>query len=48
MVNSSIYWAIPFGKEEIDVMIKQTNDVLSWYDDMKRCIQSWYIKEYLQ
>ena len=45
---SSIYWAIPFGKEEIDVMIKQTDDVLSWYNDMKRCVPSWYIKEYLQ
>lgn len=29
-------------------MINQTDDVLSWYDDMKRCVPSWYIKEYLQ
>ena len=39
---SSIPWAIPFGQEEIDVMIKQASDVLSWYDNMQTCIPSWY------
>lgn len=39
---SSIPWAIPFGQEEIDVMLKQASDVLSWYDNMQTCIPSWY------
>lgn len=39
---SSIPWAIPFGQEEIDVMLKQASDVLSWYNNMQTCIPSWY------
>ena len=39
---SSIPWAIPFGQEEIDVMLKQASDVLSWYDNMQTCIPNWY------
>ena len=42
---SSIYWAIPFGQVEIDVMIKQSQDILQWYDNMKNPIPSWYLKE---
>lgn len=40
---SSIYWAIPFGQADIDVMMVQSQDVLSWYDHMKNPIPSWYI-----
>ena len=39
---SSIPWAIPFGQEVIDVMLKQASDVLSWYNNMQTCIPSWY------
>ena len=39
---SSIPWAIPFGEEEVQVMQNQARDVLSWYDDMRRVIPSWY------
>lgn len=39
---SSVYWAIPFGKDEIDTMIKQSQDVLSWYDNMENPIPTWY------
>ena len=42
---SSIPWAIPFGKEEIEVMINQSKDVLRWYDDMNTYIPSWYKKK---
>jgi len=42
---SSIYWAIPFGQGEIDVMMKQSQDVLQWYDNMKNPIPTWYLKE---
>lgn len=41
---SSIPWAIPFGKEEIEVMINQSKEVLRWYDDMNTYIPSWYKK----
>ncbi|MBQ7373554.1 MAG: phosphotransferase [Clostridia bacterium] len=39
---SSIPWAIPFGQKEINVMINQAKEVLSWYDDMKNPIPTWY------
>ena len=38
---SSIPWAIPFGQEEIEVMINQSKDVLRWYDNMNTYIPSW-------
>lgn len=43
---SSIYWAIPFGKAEIDTMIKQSQDVLSWFDNMRSPVPSWYLKDF--
>lgn len=39
---SSVYWAIPFGQREIDVMLKQAADVLEWYDGMKNIVPTWY------
>ena len=39
---SSLPWAIPFGQEEIDVMLKQGSDVLRWYDGMRDPIPVWY------
>ena len=39
---SSIYWAIPFGQSDIDTMLKQSQDVLSWYDNMQNPIPTWY------
>lgn len=39
---SSLPWAVQFGEEEIKTMINQANDVLSWYDDMRNSIPSWY------
>ena len=43
---SSVYWAIPFGQKEIDTMLNQANDVLSWYDNMQSPIPTWYFKGY--
>ena len=42
---SSIYWAIPFGEDEIMVMINQAKAILSWYDNMNNVIPSWYNTE---
>ena len=39
---SSIYWAIPFGQSEVDTMMRQSQDVLSWYDNMQNPIPAWY------
>ena len=39
---SSIPWAIPFGEGEIQTMMNQARDVLSWYDNMKNPVPMWY------
>lgn len=41
---SSLPWAIPFGQGEIDVMLNQAKDVLSWYQNMTNPVPSWYGK----
>jgi len=41
---SSVPWAIPFGQEEIEVMLNQVKDVLGWYENMSRIIPNWYQK----
>lgn len=41
---SSIPWAIPFGQGEIATMKKLADEVLSWYDDMKNPVPTWYGK----
>ncbi len=41
---SSLYWAIPFGESEIETMRNQAKDVLTWYDEMKNPIPTWYSK----
>lgn len=41
---SSIYWAMDFGQSQIDVMIKQSQDVLSWYEDFHTTLPGWYVK----
>lgn len=43
---SSIYWAIPFGQDEIDTMMKQAKDVLDWYDNMQNPVPKWYIDNF--
>ena len=43
---SSVYWAIPFGQDEVDTMLNQAKEVLSWYDNMRNPIPTWYFKGY--
>ena len=45
---SSVYWAIPFGEGEVQTMLGQAQDVLRWYDDMKKTIPVWYRKDHLR
>jgi len=39
---SSLYWAIPFGDDEIQTMRNQAAEVLVWYDGMKNVVPTWY------
>ena len=39
---SSLPWAIPFGQREIDTMCRQAEEMLTWYDDMKQTVPTWY------
>lgn len=43
-ILSSLPWAIPFGQEQIDIMIEQAAEVLGWYEDMKNPVPGWYVK----
>lgn len=43
---SSIYWAIPFGQSELDTMIKQSQDVLKWFNNMQSPVPTWYVKDF--
>ena len=40
---AAIPWAIPFGQPEIDTMIKQSQDVLRWFDNMENPVPTWYM-----
>ncbi|WP_404303814.1 aminoglycoside phosphotransferase family protein [Paenibacillus sp. DP01] len=40
---SSIPWAIPFGKEEVDDMVKRAEEVLEAYDYFQNYIPKWYL-----
>ena len=42
---SSIYWALDFGQSDLDIMIKQSGDVLSWYDNMQTVVPIWYVNQ---
>lgn len=39
---SSISWAMPYGQQEIDVMLKLAKEILTWYDHMHNPIPTWY------
>jgi aminoglycoside phosphotransferase (APT) family kinase protein len=44
---SSISWAIPFGEEEINTMLKQAENIMKWYDNFKTYMPNWYIPSYI-
>jgi aminoglycoside phosphotransferase (APT) family kinase protein len=43
---SSIYWAVPFGQSDLDTMMKQSQDVLAWFANMRNPISTWYLKDW--
>lgn len=40
---SSIYWAMDFGQSDLDTMMKQSQDVLIWYNNFQTVVPSWYV-----
>jgi 8-oxo-dGTP pyrophosphatase MutT (NUDIX family) len=43
---SSIYWAVPFGPSDLDTMMKQAQDVMTWFDNMQNPVPTWYLAKY--
>jgi len=43
---SSIFWAIPFGQNDINIMMRQSQDVLRWFSDMKNPVPTWYLDDF--
>lgn len=41
---SSIPWAYQFGETEVNTMLNQAEEVLSWYNNMQNVVPTWYIK----
>lgn len=39
---SSLPWAIPFGEKEIQVMLRNAQQMNEWYDGMTRVVPRWY------
>lgn len=39
---SSLPWAVPYGEDQIQIMIDQAEMILGWYDGMKCVVPSWY------
>lgn len=42
---SSICWAIPFGRNEVNTMLNLAKDILHWYDNMRTSVPKWYINK---
>lgn len=40
---SSVYWAIPYGQQQVDTMLNQAREVLSWYDNMRSPVPDWFV-----
>jgi len=43
---SSIYWAVPFGQSDPDTTLQQSQDVLSWFDNMQNPVPALYLGDF--
>lgn len=43
---AAITWALPFGKSDLDNMLKHVQSVLCFYDNFKTVIPSWYTTDH--
>ena len=41
---ASMPWAIQFGQDEVDFMLKQSQTILAWHDNMINPVPTWYFK----
>jgi len=39
---ASIYWAMPYGQADVDIMMRQSQVVLGWYDNMQNPVPLWF------
>ena len=39
---SSVCWAIPFGEQQVKIMLDQAKEILQWFDQMKNPVPAWY------
>ena len=39
---SSVYWAIPYGEAEVNTMLNQAEEVMTWFDGMTNPVPTWY------
>ncbi len=39
----AIPWAIPYGAQQIEILVQQTEEILEWYDNFNRTIPRWYM-----
>jgi len=42
---SSLPWAADFGQDEVDTMLRQAEDVLEWFDNMRNPVPTWYLHQ---
>ena len=45
---STVHWAIPFGQEEVDIMLERAGNVLDWYDEFQTYVPNWYLPDYTE
>ena len=43
---TSVYWAVPFGNAEIELMQRQAEEVVRWFDGMKNPVPTWYLRNF--
>lgn len=43
---SAVYWALSFGEQEMVISKRQIKDILTWFDDMKNPVPTWYIDNF--
>lgn len=43
---SSIHWAIPFGEEEVNLMLKRAANIMEWFDGFQMYVPTWYIPRF--
>ena len=43
---ASFAWAVPYGEKEVATMMKQAQDVLAWFGNMKNPVPTWYLQNF--